>query len=601
MHRKKPFSVKQKKAQMQAKRAKKRNEVDSDDYHSGDEQTQTTRTTPRPQPQLIAGTGDRRNKLTSQFDKLSREEIEHNKRRSMRPIQRLSPEEGLTMSFDDAYSADVDIPVRPAWSYGQSKASLEAREVAFFNEWLENIQALKDEDSVSLYEKNLEVWRQLWRVVEISDILLMVVDIRHPVLHFPPSLYRYITKTTGKPLVVVLNKTDLVTANTVAAWKKYFKDQFPSVILTTFCCYKDKILKSETVSGDAARLAKKAKVKRVYDSSQVGELFAACRTVCEPQKQSLVDWDALIARYTDKSKASTRSSNANDANSDGEEDDDDDVEEVVSEDEDGDSSKKPTSTESKSDAKTDTDADTEARPAEGHVESVSSKYVTLGLVGHPNVGKSTVINSIMGRTVVSTSRTPGHTKHFQTIHVTPTLRLCDCPGLVFPCVVERPLQVLAGLYNTAQVQEPYTSVMYLAERLPLETMLNLLPSNTSAMVKGQWSAWGICEAFAVDRGFFTSKAARPDVYRAALYLLRWELDGRVLLSFKPPGFFRDAAYASDNAQGTTKSARRESEPEAGKSMDVDNDPSSDDGSDEEDNARPIAQQSAFALLGEEYC
>jgi large subunit GTPase 1 len=33
---------------------------------------------------------------------------------------------------------------------------------------------------------------------------------------------------------------------------------------------------------------------------------------------------------------------------------------------------------------------------------------------------------------VSVSSTPGKTKHFQTINLSPTLMLCDCPGLVFP-------------------------------------------------------------------------------------------------------------------------------------------------------------------------
>jgi ribosome biogenesis GTPase A len=42
---------------------------------------------------------------------------------------------------------------------------------------------------------------------------------------------------------------------------------------------------------------------------------------------------------------------------------------------------------------------------------------------------------------VSVSRTPGHTKYFQTYYLTPTVKLCDCPGLVFPSRVDKQLQV----------------------------------------------------------------------------------------------------------------------------------------------------------------
>lgn len=39
-----------------------------------------------------------------------------------------------------------------------------------------------DADKVmSYFELNLETWRQLWRVLEISDIVLVIVDIRYPV------------------------------------------------------------------------------------------------------------------------------------------------------------------------------------------------------------------------------------------------------------------------------------------------------------------------------------------------------------------------------------------------------------------------------------
>lgn len=44
---------------------------------------------------------------------------------------------------------------------------------------------------------------------------------------------------------------------------------------------------------------------------------------------------------------------------------------------------------------------------------------------------------------MSVSRTPGHTKYFQTYYLTPTVKLCDCPGLVFPSLVNKQLQVQA--------------------------------------------------------------------------------------------------------------------------------------------------------------
>ena len=56
----------------------------------------------------------------------------------------------------------------------------------------------------------------------------------------------------------------------------------------------------------------------------------------------------------------------------------------------------------------------------------------VGLVGYPNVGKSSTINALIGEKKVSVSSTPGKTKHFQTINLSSNIILCDCPGLVFP-------------------------------------------------------------------------------------------------------------------------------------------------------------------------
>lgn len=45
---------------------------------------------------------------------------------------------------------------------------------------LEKIHTEKGK-TLSYCELNLETWRQLWRVLEISDIILVIVDARYPV------------------------------------------------------------------------------------------------------------------------------------------------------------------------------------------------------------------------------------------------------------------------------------------------------------------------------------------------------------------------------------------------------------------------------------
>jgi hypothetical protein len=43
-------------------------------------------------------------------------------------------------------------------------------------------------------------------VLEISDVILIIIDIRHPILHLPPTLYRYVTQELGRKVVAVFNK-----------------------------------------------------------------------------------------------------------------------------------------------------------------------------------------------------------------------------------------------------------------------------------------------------------------------------------------------------------------------------------------------------------
>jgi large subunit GTPase 1 len=69
------------------------------------------------------------------------------------------------------------------------------------------------------YERNLEVWRQLWRVVERSDFVFVILDSRNPLMFRSLDLETYINSSEsscvghdGKPhkyqkrAILLLNK-----------------------------------------------------------------------------------------------------------------------------------------------------------------------------------------------------------------------------------------------------------------------------------------------------------------------------------------------------------------------------------------------------------
>ncbi|KAI2659083.1 hypothetical protein H4Q32_023282 [Labeo rohita] len=130
--------------------------------------------------------------------------------------------------------------------------------------------------------------------------------------------------------------------------------------------------------------------------------------------------------------------------------------------------------------------------------------ITVGLVGYPNVGKSSTINTIMRNKKVSVSATPGHTKHFQTLFVDPGLCLCDCPGLTIPRTV------LEGTYGVNIIR-------------PREDEDPNRPPTYEELLM----------AYGYMRGFMTAHG-QPDQSRSARYILKDYVNGKLLYCHPPP-------------------------------------------------------------------
>ncbi|KAG4079336.1 hypothetical protein HA402_008028 [Bradysia odoriphaga] len=512
--RKVPFSGKQKKQQIAAKRqAKKFFPLGNASYSYSDSENEgAVGDAAGEEVKKInyqssrSGRGANANRYALQFYKETDERLHQMRQDAMKPLQFVD-KVSLEVGTDDF--AGYNFPKRPDWSYAMSKEQLDRNENSYFTKYISIVEKWhRDENKImSYFELNLETWRQLWRVLEISDIVLIIVDIRYPTLMFPPSLFEYVTKDLHKNMILVMNKVDLVESTVVLAWKKYFEEVYPEVTVVLFTSYPGYLLRNTSGLNEGLKIRRRrGKMKMALEGAQ--QVFEACKAITKDEVD-LSSWENKISEELKLVHESTA---------------DDEAEGPAYE---------------------HTHDDDTSFNFEEHV-LYKNGILTVGCVGFPNVGKSSLMNALMGRKVVSVSKTPGHTKHFQTIFLTNTVRLCDCPGLVFPTSTPRPFQVLMGSYPIAQLRVPMASVKYLAERVDLQKLLNLThPQGKNETV---WSAVDICEAWAIKRGFLTAKAARPDSNRAANSILRMALEGQITMFTLPPKFCGKEDYWSHHEE-----------------------------------------------------
>lgn len=114
---------------------------------------------------------------------------------------------------------------RPSWDASTTPEQLHQKEKERFLEWRRTLATFQEEKGILLtpYEKNLEFWRQLWRVVEKSDVIVQIVDARNPLLFRCEDLEKYVKEVSSDKMnMILINKADFLTEQQRQHWANYF-------------------------------------------------------------------------------------------------------------------------------------------------------------------------------------------------------------------------------------------------------------------------------------------------------------------------------------------------------------------------------------------
>eukprot|EP00210_Caulerpa_lentillifera_P002156 g2070.t1 len=121
--------------------------------------------------------------------------------------------------------------------------------------------------------------------------------------------------------------------------------------------------------------------------------------------------------------------------------------------------------------------------------------ITVGLVGVPNVGKSSVINSLKRSRSAHVGNKPGVTTHVQEFHLDKQILLLDSPGVIH----EKKQSVMQGVMRIEQLSDPVgfveeitkkldpvklCSVYQISDFTSVQEFLQMLANKTGKLKKG---------------------------------------------------------------------------------------------------------------------
>ncbi|KAL7939216.1 GTP-binding protein [Trichoderma chlorosporum] len=171
------------------------------------------------------------------------------------------------------------------------------------------------------------------------------------------------------------------------------------------------------------------------------------------------------------------------------------------------------------------------------------KQISVGLIGGPNTGKSSIINTLSKKKVCTVAPIPGETKVWQYVSLMKRIYLIDCPGIVPPSGTDTPTDlVLRGVVRVEKVEHPEQYIDALLSRVKKHHM------EKTYDVRGWDNATELLELLARKAGRLL-RGGEPDLDGVAKMMLNDFMRGRIPWYTPAPKSGEEGEEGSGNVNG----------------------------------------------------